>query len=270
MERSNTIDTAHPTLTKVHNMAKHTPDKPLYVIDDSGKIKWTSGNSPKTSRFGCYLRLLLLGVGIFLLGRYLIIPFFETGGGSADTRPVPGDASRFDPFGALPEIRAYAGEGALLMEIEMYYVRSDGTMELTAEYSPSPRVTYDFMREVPRPDNAPPIGAGGANTEAWYEPIEIEAYQPGKWWHVTSGSSEYSYMNKGMERDTSSPRNGLPSPVLDDPQCSLVELWEQAINKDAPRDAVATITYDQNGYEFTISGLSIYLQFDMNCRLVSS
>lgn len=253
-------------------MVKNTPDKPLYVVDDSGKIKWSGeGGSKQPGRVGCYIRLILVAVGIFLLGVYVIIPFFEMGGGNADTREVPGDASRFDPFGSLPEIRAYAGENALLMEIEMYYVRSDGTMELTAEYSPSPRATYDFMREVPRPDNAPPIGAGGSNTDPWYEPIEIEAYKPGQWWTVTSGSNRYSYMNKGMERDTSSPRNGLPSDVLDDPKCSLTELWEEAISSaDAPRDAVAIITYDEDGYEFTISGLSVYLRFDMDCNLTSS
>lgn len=219
-------------------------------------------------RVGCLLRLIPLTIAGILCVKFILYPLMITGFGSADTRPVPGEASSFDPIASMADIRAYAGEGAQLVSIDANYVRSDGTMELTAEYSPSPYVEYDFMREVPRPADAPPIGAGGANTDPWYEPIEITASQPGKWWTVSSSSSEYSYMNQGMERETSRARNGLSGAIVPDPVCSFAELWAVALKKDAPASAVAIIEYNEYGYDFSISGLSVDLNFDMECRLI--
>jgi hypothetical protein len=211
--------------------------------------------------------LLILIVSGVLCYRFIAWPLLISGFGQVDTRPVPGDASRFDTVAALPDIRTYAGDGAQLISIEADYVRSDGTLELTADYSPSPNVEYQFAREVPRPADAPPIGAGGANTGPWYEPITVKVDRPGKWWNVTRGSSEFSYMNQGMERETSSPRNGMADQIVGDPTCPFVDFWQVAVKKDAPKDAVAIIEYDQYGYRFSISGLSVDLRFDMNCQL---
>lgn len=259
-------------MSKDKSGVHHTPEDPLYVVDDTGKIKWKgeAGGKPRPIRFSFWVKVALSIVGFILLYRYILQPFFESGFGMEDTRAVPGDASNFEPFNALPEIRSYAGEDVLLIEITLSYVRSDGTMELTASYTPAPEAEYEFMRQIPRPDNAPPIGAGGANNEPWYEPITITAYQPGKWWHVTTGSTEYSYMNKGMDRETSSPRNGLSSPVLDDPRCSLDKLWAVALKQEVPSSAVATIHYNQYGYEFEISGTDVDLTFDFDCTLKNS
>ncbi|MBA3874908.1 MAG: hypothetical protein H0X30_37755 [Anaerolineae bacterium] len=198
----------------------------------------------------------------------VVIPFFESGGGSADTRPVPGDAAHFDPVASYPSVLDYAGTGAQLVSLNAYYVRSDGTVELNATYSPAPYVDYDFVRQLDKaPPNAPPIGAGGANTDPWYEPIEIHLYQPGQFRHVESAGNSYTYVNKGMERSVDDPQNGLRDPVLPPPACPFAKLWSVAVTKDAPADAVAIITYDENGYDFSISGLSVYLKFDMDCKL---
>jgi hypothetical protein len=231
------------------------------IVEQQNKRRWR--------RLRLMITLLPFLIGGVLCYRFLLWPLMISGFGQADTRPVPGDASRFNPLAALPDIRAYAGEGAQLISIEADYVRSDGTMELTAEYSPSPRVEYQFVREMPRPADAPPIGAGGANTGPWYEPITIKAYKPGQWWNVTRGNSEYSYMNQGLERETSSPRNDMTDQIVADPSCSFGDFWQVALKKDAPKDAVATINYDQYGYSFSISGLSVDLRFDMTCRLTN-
>ena len=148
------------------------------------------------------------------------------------------------------------------------YVRSDGTMELTASYRPRPSVTYEFFQEVPRPDDAPPIGAGGANTGPWYQRVIIEIGDPGQWYTVTSGNSEYSYKNRGMSRETRSPSSKPIQEALPAPTCDLAALWEIARHEDAPLDAVAIITYDEDGYTFAISGLSIYLKFDHDCNWI--
>ena len=225
------------------------------------------------SRLVLILRVIPLAIAGVLCYHFIVFPLFVSGFGNADTRPVPGDASNFDPVGALPGVTAYAGDGAQLISIDAEYVRSDGTMELTATYSPAPSVEYKFVHKVPRPDNAAPVGAGGANTGDWYEPITIDASQPGKWWSVskTSGNvtTKYSYMNQGMERETSTPENGLDSEIVPAPACSFAELWKVALKKDAPKDAVATIEYDQNGYRFNIIGLGYDLDFDTKCQVKS-
>lgn len=243
------------------------------MVGSTARIIIEEDQKKKRGRWWLYLRLILLGIAGVLCYRLVAMPIFISGFGMADTRPVPGDASRFDPIASLPEIKAYAGENVQLISIDAYYVRSDGTMELTADYSPSPNVEYKFVREVPRPADAPPVGAGGANTGPWYEPITIEASKPGQWFTVsrTGGGSRttYSYMNQGMEREVDSPDDGLSDQIVADPACSFAGLWQQAIKHDAPRDAVATIEYDVSGYNFNISGLSIYLTFDTNCQLTS-
>ncbi|MCB9456078.1 MAG: hypothetical protein H6671_08835 [Anaerolineaceae bacterium] len=225
--------------------------------------------SRRRGRLGCYLKLLVGIVALVLLFHYVIRPVFESGFGMADTRPVPGEAAHFEPFVALPGIFEYAGAGAELVSIDLRYVRSDGTMDLTAE-SYRPRAEYTFVRPAAPPADAPPIGAGGSVSGQWYERVTIEAYQPGQWRHVTtiSGgvSTEYSYMNQGMERDIDSPISSKP-PVIARPECSLAEMWEAAKKQDAPQDAVATITYNAQGYDFRISALSISLQFGTDCRL---
>ncbi|MCS7071830.1 MAG: hypothetical protein NZM00_10020, partial [Anaerolinea sp.] len=83
-----------------------------------------------------------------------------------DTRPLPAHvrADAFDPVAALPDVRAFAGEGALLAEIYATSVRPDGTIDLNATYTPQPYVDYQFYRPVPRPENAPPVGAGGTSS----------------------------------------------------------------------------------------------------------
>ncbi|MCA0452389.1 MAG: hypothetical protein LCI00_00215 [Chloroflexi bacterium] len=220
------------------------------------------------SRQRLWLVVLFIGITIALCMIYVVIPFLGSGGGMADTRPVPGDAARFDPVAGYAGVLDHAGTGAQLVGIDAYYVRSDGTMDLTATYSPAPHAEYNFMRELSEPPpNAPPIGAGGANTDPWYEPVEIELSKPGQWWSVSSSSGDYSYVNQGMMRDVNSAVNGLSSPVIEPPACSFADLWAIALTKDAPAEAVAIIEYDVEGYDFSISGLSINLEFGMDCKL---
>lgn len=221
--------------------------------------------SKQKNRQGLILFLVFGGVFLLLCAQYVLIPFFISGGGNVDTRPVPGDATAFDPIATFQEIAAYAGEGAQLIRLSAYYVKSDGTLDLTADYYP--RVDYEFAREVPPPEDAPPVGAGGSAGGKWYEFIDIDAYQPNQWRRV-SGSQNYSYMNQGMERDVSAPRT-LSSTFIPPPECSFADLWTVAMTQDAPRDAVAVIEYDSEGYDFRISDVSISLRFDTECQRIN-
>ncbi len=69
-----------------------------------------------------------------------------------------------------------------------------------------------------------------------------------------------------MVRTENSPTTSDPGAFLPDPDCTAQQLWETALKKDAPRDAVAYITYDADGYNFSISGV-ISLQFTIDCKL---
>jgi hypothetical protein len=214
-----------------------------------------------------YLRLIVVLILGFLAVKFLIIPFFETGGGMADTRDVPGDATRFDPIANFAAIKAYAGAGAELIGFDAYYVRSDGTLDLNADFYP--RVDLEFLIPTTAPANAPPIGAGGSADGEWYIPVDIDIYQPGQWRRVSGGSTSYTYVNKGMQRDVDDPVSWERT-LLPDPTCSFADLWAVALTKDAPSSAVAIIEYDERGYSFRISDVSISLYFDMDCQLIDS
>lgn len=242
-----------------------------FQIDGAGNVIYGAPARKRRLRMGCLLWAIALGVLIPVAIGFLILPLFRSGFGLADTRPVPGDPRRFDPVAALPGVRDYAGEKANLVSISAYYVRADGTMDLNASYDPKPNVTYEFYREASPPENAPPVGAGGTAGGAWYEKVTISAYEPGQWRHVTriggGVSTEYSYENQGMERDIDSPTATIYDTFVPDPACSFTRLWSTALERGAPADAVAIIEYDSYGYDFSISGADISLEFDQDCKL---
>jgi hypothetical protein len=57
-----------------------------------------------------------------------------------ESQSITGDASEFDPMVGLAQAQEMAGEDARLATIDATYVRADGTMDLTATYSPAPRI----------------------------------------------------------------------------------------------------------------------------------
>lgn len=196
-----------------------------------------------------------------------ILPFFALsyaiGWFGEGTRPVPGDASAFDPIASYDAVAKYAGDNVKLQSINVYYVRSDGTMDLNASYNPY--VEYEFYHELASPPaNAPPVGAGGSANQKWYEVIRVRIRQA-HGWHVKSNNSEYDYYDFGMSHDTQTPTSSVQTSIPA-PTCSLKRLWSAAMENGAPKDAVARVEYNENGYEFTISDISIRMKFDNDCR----
>ncbi len=187
------------------------------------------------------------------------------------THVIAGDPSHFNPYKSLAEAQAFAAKDAQLTSIEADFVRADGTMDLTAPYSPGPHTIYKFVHQIGPPTNAPPVGAGGNVSGIWYEPVTITAYQPGKRESIFesngSSSTSYQFVNNGYSRETDDPISKLSDPILAAPQCDLAQLWKVAITtRDAPSNAVATIEYTTNGYDFSISGTNVSMTFDMNCQ----
>jgi hypothetical protein len=189
-----------------------------------------------------------------------------------ETRAITGTANAWDPIANYISVATFAAPSAQLISFTATSVRPDGTLDLTATYSPAPRADFKFVHEVDRPANAPPVGAGSTGRGPWYEPVSIGVYQPGQRRHFYySGggvSADMDYVNEGMERQLDDPTTTLPGTIAAPPKCALADLWKTAQSKsDAPSDAVATISYDADGYSFSISALSIYLSFDTECRI---
>jgi hypothetical protein len=265
------------------------PQQPQYNYGQPQQQMPIYGVPPqkKGRGIGCWLLFIsvLVCLPIVLVAVVMFGVFGQLGstfgglGGLIDTfsnmgpemQAISGDVSRFDPIGSLTQVRAFAGQGAKLTGISAYYVRSDGTMDLTASYMPAPYTEYEFVREVERPTNAPPVGAGGTTNGQWYQPISIDASKPGVQRHVTSTgggvSMSYNYVTQGLEKDVRDATTSFNDAILADPQCTFRDLWQIAIQNDAPRDAVATIRYNEDGYSFNIPG-TVNLDFDEDCNLV--
>ncbi len=265
--------------------------KPVYV-DQLGQQGFGVPTQAKRRGIGCWILGLLLFIllPLIIVAVIAISVFGAIGGslgglgdignmistavkiaGGPETKPISGDPTRFDPVGGLKDAQDFAGEGAQLISIVASYVRSDGTMDLNASYKPAPHTEYEFIREVPKPADAPPVGAGGTKGGKWYEPVTIDVYEPGQTRHVTSIgggiSSEYNYTNQGMEKDVQSPTTNPSGETISKPTCSFADLWQVAIKEDAPEDAVAIIEYNSDGYVFNIVG-TLVLEFDKECNIV--
>ncbi|MCB9455188.1 MAG: hypothetical protein H6671_04280 [Anaerolineaceae bacterium] len=260
------------------------PQQPGYVAFSTGQPVLTF-QQPRKRGLGCILLIVVFSVGLPLILAAVILTSVsgalgDLGGiggliGTAtnlgpESRAIGGNPSQYDPLAALTEVMAFAGEGAQLAAIHANYVRSDGTLDLTATYTPSPYVEFTFLREVPRPADAPPVGAGGSTTGPWYEPITIEAYRPGAVRHVTQTgggfNATYNYTNQGMIKEVESPTTNPFGEIVAMPECTFTQLWETALAEGAPEEAVAIIDYDEDGYTFNIVGTMV-LRFDASCAL---
>ncbi len=176
-----------------------------------------------------------------------------------DTRDVPGDPTRFDPMAGLDEVLAWGGPEARLERIYVSGVRRDGTLDLTADFSRAPSVTYELHRTVEAPDPAPPVGAGGSADGRWFQSLRIEAIKPGKRRQTTrigGGSAERLwYVSRGLDRHAGDVTGAPSQAAIPLPTCDLANLWTLAIAQGAPPDAIARIRYDARGYTLAVPGI---------------
>jgi hypothetical protein len=215
------------------------------------------------------------GCGCFLLGLAALALFAGailtyTSVVAEQTWFVPGEAAQFDPVAAFGTIQSRAGSGARLLSFESRFVRADGTLDLTATYSPPPTVEYRFARSLPGPPkDAPPVGAGRRADDHWYEPIRVKISRPWEFRSVSRSSggtrTRYQYFNLGMARDVARVQAGPEVVFAPRPACSLRDLWKVAASQGAPTSAVAVIRYDPTGYSFRIEGTPIDLAFGVDC-----
>jgi hypothetical protein len=191
--------------------------------------------------------------------------------GDGGTVDPPGDPRAFDPVAQYPAVAAFAGPGVALLRMRAEQVRSDGRLDLGADYQPSPRAQYDFVREVPAPPEAPPLGAGAPVDGRWHQRIEVDLSRPGTLRYVhkvgKDGILETQYVLRGMERREDEPTGAPIESGIAPPACPLRELWKLALARGVPANAVASIEYDRDGYDFGVRGTRWSLHFAAECSL---
>jgi hypothetical protein len=154
----------------------------------------------------------------------------------------------------------------MLIEMDAYYVKPDGTLDLLADYGAW--VRYEFARTTDTPEDAPPIGAGGSDGQ-WYEVLSVQAAEPGR--GVVSsrrggfGWVTLRWVSKGISVEIDDPTTQIGE-VVETPRCSYRQLWAYALEQGAPQNAVATIRYDANGYSFLIMDTPHNYDFTTDCQ----
>lgn len=180
-----------------------------------------------------------------------------------NTTAPPGDLRNFDPVAAFPAIAAYAGPDARLVSLAAWYVRTDGAMDLEADYMP--RVEAQFVTRATEADVAAqgPRAPGSGFAVGALLQTRVEVHAP-RWYHVTSGGSEWDEKHLGMGR---APGGEAPPDLAfaAPPSCPFGQLWKQAQQRGAPADVVAIIRYDATGYAFEANGRDFRLRFSADC-----
>lgn len=190
-------------------------------------------------------------------------PLLVTACALEGTADPPMDVQRFDPSHVLEAVRRYAGPSAELIGFEARFVRSDGTMDLTAAYHPT--LEYDFVRPNTSQEDAP-IGTG--KSDRAFELIEIDVHEP-HWVHVKrfGGGCSGTFHDLGMERDVSFGGRSYFDRRTSPPSCSLAAVWKLARDKaEIPDGAVAVIEFSGAGFEFEIHDLDVELWFSPACE----
>ena len=229
-----------------------------------GRPQKTGGHWTKIFLIGGIGCVVVIGIGVFMAYRFFSGVIGEVMNEETFEVARP---SRFDPFGDFKEVVAGIGlPSARLVSIEASGVRPDGTMDLTAEYTPAPRASYKFVEPTEEDkERMPPVGAGRKPDDVWARVVTAEAYRPGQTSHIRKMggniNAEYWHTNEGVTVDFSSPGAQALPDALAAPSLSTREMWEKALSLGAPRDAVARVSYDEKGYGLWITGTEISLRW---------
>lgn len=186
---------------------------------------------------------------------------------SDNTTAPPGDLQKFDPIASFAAMATYAGPEARLVSLQAYFVRTDGTMDLEAEYHP--HLGAEFVTRATPEDvkaqGAVAPGSGFSVGDALQTSLAVRAPQTR---HVSSGSREWNEDHLGMERDPGSKASGREK-FAEPPHCGFAQMWQKAIEQGAPADVVANIKYDSEGYTFEANGRDFRRRFGVDCTLLA-
>lgn len=198
---------------------------------------------PPKSRRGCALSL---GIGFLVILFGGIIGTVYLTSLQPNTQFIPDNPSNFNPPASLQEIQQIAGDDVRFISMTMERVRSDGTMDLNADYEPL--TEYVFVRQL----DEPPTDAPQNSISYEYVTVTID------------GTSDVERTIQPVSAEEDIPERVIP------PNCSIADLWQSAKSYDVPANVLATIHYSQDGYRFVIDNLNIDLQFNEDCILIRS
>ncbi len=222
------------------------------------------------AKIGCLFGALGAVVGVSVAAMSIFAPHVLTqavvgSGAVADSRPVPGKLTSFDPIAAYAQVSSYAGADAWLLKMDATNVRSDGTLDLSATYEPAPNVRYTFARPAPAPKGVGPIGVGNNSGGAYRQELILTAEKPMRRTvtRYTNGTRTTDrFQTEGLWRDERDPESLAADRAVDlgrvaSPTCSLATLWKVAVEHGVRTDAVARVTYDTSVYSFRIAPLDV-------------
>lgn len=172
---------------------------------------------------------------------------------------VPGGANNFNPIAQYEAVHNHAGDDSRLIGFTARLVRHDGTLDLTADNSPT--VTYEFY-----------ISRNTNNTDGFnYQLVYVELSRPFEWITAyTRGTDIDTYINLGMDRNQEIETRQSAIVEALPPSCPLEDFWALAIEGyNANIDDFAIVTYDASGYVFLIEGTPIRLNFNEACDLTN-
>lgn len=195
--------------------------------------------------------------------RALVLALALSGCTTADnTAAPPGDVRNFDPVASFEAMAAYAGPDARLVSLQAWFVRTDGTLDLEADYRP--RVTAEFVTRATEADVAAQGPRAPGSGFAVGDPLDtaLDVRAP-HWQHVSSGGSEWDEKHLGMGRRPGGKASARK--FADTPTCPFRQLWQQAKQRGAPTDVVAIIRYDATGYTFEANGRDFKVRFAADC-----
>lgn len=183
-----------------------------------------------------------------------------------NTAAPPGDLERFDPIALFSEMAAYAGPEPRLVGMSATYVKPDGTMDLTADYHPRLQIDFVVNATADDVDQLGPVAPGSGYAVGDAIDLRLTVVEPALRF-VRSGASTRNERHLGMERD---PGRGKTTRTkfVPPPTCSFATLWSAAIAEGAPKDVVANISYDEDGYRFYANGSDFRRKFAMDCSLI--
>lgn len=213
----------------------------------------------KTIKLGCLGPALLIAFIIAITGVPMALAFFGVEAFKTGRLTDLDHPERFDPIKHLPIAKKMAGPNLQMTQLIAQSVRADGTVDLTASWRP----TVMFQYVAPNAAGDLPVGAPGTGDNI--QLITIRADRPG--WNATGqiGPDTYYDWSRGLTRLEPMTMPAMIMPTTAPPKCSFKKLWDEAIKRGAPRDAVANIQFRTDAYAFTIEGTPHAYRFDKDC-----
>jgi hypothetical protein len=178
---------------------------------------------------------------------------------------IPGAPHAIDPVALLPAAQKLAIPGAELTEIELHYVRPDGTLDLKPRMDDrmgSAQFTFVVMPPPPAVDSSLPLGA--AKPAGEYRGSRVRLDEGGlRAEHSVGGAGTFTVFGR--------PMNTVPAP-----RCTTRQVWEAALAAGAPSHAVALLTYHRGSrttrpvWDFKINGsFDEFTIGDPECRVLT-